>query len=355
MKNKPRILLSAFGIHSGGGLVLLKALDIAMSDDLKFAMLDNRLQSEEIFSNHKARITYVRKSFLARFISILLLVKKASPEDILFCFNSLPPLWRPICRVIIFVQAPHFANMHQGVQYTPLTALRIWIERQWFKLGIKNCGEIWVQTLSMAEALRLQYPSVNIRVMPFVDNDLANKVSETNVEQNEVKCDSSKYTFFYPADAVGHKNHVNLLRAWVLLKKQGYYPKLLLTLVEDEVIQISEQAGVVMDSIDSIKNIGRISRSDVLRYMASSSAMLFPSLAETFGLPMLEARSQGVTIIASERDFVRDVCSPTETFDPNSPLSIARAVKRFMGLEEKPLPLLNASQFLAAVFKKDIQ
>ncbi len=355
MKSRPHILLSAFGVHLGGGLVLLKALDSAMNNNLKFAALDARLQNETTFSNYKGRVSYVRKSFLARLFSLFLLAKKAAPEDVLFCFNSLPPLLRPICRVIVFVQAPHFANMHQGAHYTPLTTLRIWIERQWFKLGIINCGEIWVQTLTMAEALRFQYPTVNIRVMPFVDNDLANKLSESNVAQNEVECDSSKYTFFYPADAVGHKNHVNLLRAWVILKNQGYYPKLLLTLVEDEVSRISEHSGVAMDSVESIENIGRIPRSEVLRYMTTSSAMIFPSLAETFGLPMLEARSQGLAILASERDFVRDVCAPIQTFDPDSPMSIARAVKRFMGVDEKSLPLLDAKQFLTALFDRDVR
>jgi hypothetical protein len=43
---------------------------------------------------------------------------------------------------------------------------------------------------------------------------------------------------------------------------------------------------------------------------------------------------------------VRDVLDPEQTFDPESPLSIARAVKRFLGLNESPLPLLDATHFL---------
>ena len=355
LENKPSILLSAFGIHTGGGLVLLKALAFALRDDLKLATLDARLQDDIFMANYKERITYVRKSFLARFISLFKLASSAQSSDILFCFNSLPPFFRPTCRVIAYVQAPHFANMHRDSRYTLRTSLRIWVERRWFKFGVKNCSELWVQTLTMAEQLRFQYPRANVRVMPFVDDDLAEKLTLKDFEQHVARCESSKFVFFYPADAVGHKNHVNLIKAWLILNSYRLFPVLLLTLSEDEIERVSALTGVELALFKNIENLGRISRSEVLKYMAGSSAMIFPSRAETFGLPMLEARACGVPIIASERDFVRDVCIPTTTFDPDSPLSIARAAMRFMSMDQQPLPILNASQFVASVFNKDMQ
>ena len=49
---------------------------------------------------------------------------------------------------------------------------------------------------------------------------------------------------------------------------------------------------------------------------------------------------------------MRDVIDPEESFDPNSPVSIARAVKRFMFKEEPPLFLQNASDFWGQVLKR---
>jgi len=49
---------------------------------------------------------------------------------------------------------------------------------------------------------------------------------------------------------------------------------------------------------------------------------------------------------------VRDVLDPEQTFDPESPISIARAVKRFMGIDEHALPLLDAKSFLDHVIGK---
>ena len=334
--------------------MLLEALAAALNNNLKFAILDIRLRDKVIFEKCKDRLNYVSKNFVTRYFYLYRLSARADLSDVLFCFNSLPPVFRPICRVITYVHAPHFANLHRGSKYTFQTALRIWIERLWFKFGVKNCSELWVQTLTMAESLRCQYPQVSVRVVPFVDDDLAKKLSQINVFHSDGYIDSSRFTFFYPADAVGHKNHANLLKAWLLLKSDGFFPKLLLTLTDYELTSISTHADVEMAAVVNVNNLGPISRNEVLDIMAGCSAMIFPSLAETFGLPMLEARALKVPIVASERNFVRDVCIPVHTFDPNSPISIARAVKRFMGTAESFPPLLNASQVITSIVKRDM-
>ena len=46
------------------------------------------------------------------------------------------------------------------------------------------------------------------------------------------------------------------------------------------------------------------------------------------------------------RKYVRDIIKPDESFDPTSSISIARAVKRFMKVDEDALNLFTAEQFL---------
>ena len=48
-------------------------------------------------------------------------------------------------------------------------------------------------------------------------------------------------------------------------------------------------------------------------------------------MPLLEAEHFKVPILAPELDYVRDLVVPNEVFDPQSPLSISRAVQRFLG------------------------
>jgi glycosyltransferase involved in cell wall biosynthesis len=79
---------------------------------------------------------------------------------------------------------------------------------------------------------------------------------------------------------------------------------------------------------------------------AQCGALIYPSLFESFGLPLLEARLAGVPILAAERDYVRDVITPAVSFDPESSLSIARAVMRYEGWGEEPPMPGDAASFL---------
>jgi glycosyltransferase involved in cell wall biosynthesis len=103
-----------------------------------------------------------------------------------------------------------------------------------------------------------------------------------------------------------------------------------------------------------IYNVGVLSHDDVLLLYKKSGALIFPSKLESLGLPLIEARRAGLAILASELDYVRDVLDPDEVFDPDSPVSIARAVKRFLGIEQPPLPLVSAKQFFADASKRVI-
>jgi hypothetical protein len=57
----------------------------------------------------------------------------------------------------------------------------------------------------------------------------------------------------------------------------------------------------------------------------------------------------GLPILAPELDYVRDVCVPIQTFDPHSPVSIARAVKRFLGQPDPTVELSTPAEFWHAL------
>ncbi|MDA9221646.1 glycosyltransferase, partial [Methylophilaceae bacterium] len=90
---------------------------------------------------------------------------------------------------------------------------------------------------------------------------------------------------------------------------------------------------------------GYLIHSEIIKLYNQSNALIYPSLLESFGLPLVEASQLNLPILASELDYVRDVIDPIEVFDPTSPISISRAVKRFAGFYYQP-PLKDAKSFL---------
>jgi glycosyltransferase involved in cell wall biosynthesis len=347
-----RLLISAFGINSGGGLVLLKALVGSAHGRVRQIELDGRVSREQIGAAGDVEIRSVRRSFLARFVSSIRLANAARPGDVLLCFNSLPPLLRSPAKVVTYVHAPHFVGGHLGIRYTFITSVRLALERTWFRFAIRNADEAWVQTPTMASMLSALYPALKVRIVPLLDDTLYDMVTSAPrpPAPTREQAAADDPVFFYPADTVGHKNHANLLRAWALLQESGCDARLWLTIDQAELETVLSQIAIPRTAVSNVEPLGRLTRQDVLTRMTDASALIFPSTAETFGLPMIEARALGKPIIASERDFVRDVCYPAQSFDPISPRSIARAVLRYAEGEKKALgPYYAPDQFLAAL------
>lgn len=344
-----KLLISAFGIHTGGGLVLLESLIKTIGTNLAHAILDARVEGKIPSAIPQSKISYVKKNIFYRVMSNLKLWRIANSNHILICFNSLPPLIRPSCQVVVFVHAPHFANLHREIKYNFITSVRFFLERLWFKVGVHNCDEIWVQTSSMREFFRFKYPNLLCRVMPFVDDILFENQRLIEASLSQPIAPKKIFSFFFPAEYVGHKNHINLIKAWGILRKEGFEPNLILTIRSSELKTFCEE----FRSLTHIKYLGKLTRQDSLLTLSQSSALIFPSFVETLGLPLLEATNIGIPILASERDYVRDVCAPTETFDPTSPRSIARAVRRFMNNGEKMQPLISTSVFIEYLLSLD--
>jgi len=185
-------------------------------------------------------------------------------------------------------------------------------------------------------------------VLPF-SKDAKNYTRVMDAPRDRAK---AEHGFLYVASGEPHKNHRSLVMAWTLLAEEGIRPGLCLTLDKN---RFSDLCVWIEDQIKNtglnVTNVGSISAQDLDRVYKESLALIYPSDFESLGLPLIEARCVGLPILASERDYVRDAVDPEETFDPSSPVSIARAVKRFLGIPEKPLPVMNAKEYLSKVYE----
>lgn len=342
-------VLYAPNIHVGGGLVLLQPLlsSLPQGDTVK-VFLDERARAKfEI--PEAADVQWVKPTILSRLNAERTLSSVSGVGDNVFCFHGLPPVFRNRGRVIVFQQNRNYFDITPLRNFSLRTGVRLAFERFISRRFRGRVSEYIVQTPSMARDLvrwycrgskKEEHPIVHI--VPFVNQ----------LPSPEVSVADREWDFVYVADGEAHKNHRCLLQAWRLLAQQGIRPKLGLTLgardreLEQLVASLRAECGA------EVYNLGHMPHEQVIALYSKTQALIFPSIGESFGLPLIEAQKLGLPIVASELDYVRDVCDPVQTFDPQSAYSIARAVNRFLKHTEPPLHLHSPEEFWTLLKEK---
>lgn len=332
-----RLVLYAPNVHTGGGLVLLRALLARWprSGMELTALLDSRAR-DALSLPDACRVHWVVASAASRLKAEFDLRRLASEAgSVVFCFHGLPPILPNRAKVIVFQQNRNYLGLNALSSFPWRTRIRLAFERLIGRLFRQRVTTYIVQTPTMERELIAWYrrggrsESVpNVRVLPFME-DKALTIERLGIGAN--------YDFVYVADGEAHKNHRALLRAWRLLAEEGLRPTLALTLTPRDCNLRNEVETVKRDSNLAITDLGLLPHGEVLALYRRTRALIFPSTSESLGLPLIEASRLGLPILAGELDYVRDVCIPCETFDPSSPISIARAVKRFLGSNQSPM------------------
>jgi len=290
----------------------------------------------------------VKPNVWRRFLAEWWLAKNVNEHDAVICFGNLPPLFRLPCHVTVFLQNRYLVDYVKLDSFPLKMRLRLMIERMWLLRKMSNANEFVVQTPSMKRLLETRTTKV-VHLLPFMAHQEGYKRTlSTKSEQR-----TGSFNFFYVASGEPHKNHQKLIEAWCLLSEQGLFPSLRLTLDKSDFPELCSWIERMITRYGLfVENLGRVSHERVLELYASAEALIYPSTFESFGVPLIEARQAGLSILASESDYVRDVIDPEQTFDPGSAVSIARAVKRHLGQVEAPLPLQDAEGFFRHIFTR---
>lgn len=334
------IIFYAPNVHLGGGYILLKdVLKDWPKNQPTIFFFDQRIKSKLSFNfDIQHKIYWVKNSFLSRIKNEIKISLISRGNAFLICFHGMPPFFGKYSNVIVFFQNRNFLGIDSILKFSFRTRIRLFFERWAAKSNAHKVNEFIVQTKSMEFNLRNWVSKDNkakISLFPFFNSLPLNKEDETKF--------STEYDFIYVSGDESHKNHTNLLKAWELLSESNIYPSLALT-VPIENKNLNNYIAKLNNTKNlKVINLGNLDYSSVIRVYKSSEVFIFPSYSESFGMPLIEAQSLNMPIIASEMDFVRDVCKPKETFDPHSPISIYNAVKRFMN-KEKELIKINSSK-----------
>jgi glycosyltransferase involved in cell wall biosynthesis len=148
-----------------------------------------------------------------------------------------------------------------------------------------------------------------------------------------------------------HKNVAGLLRAFAVLRRK--VPEVQLVLVGERYRAASELDRLLaeLNLGGSVVWTGFASRADLSALYTAAAAFAFPSLAEGFGLPPLEAMACGTPVVASDLTAIPEVVGDAGVLaDPRNPEAFAAALESVLGSAELRAELARRGRQRAAEF-----
>ena len=140
--------------------------------------------------------------------------------------------------------------------------------------------------------------------------------------------ESIPFQFIYIGRLVFYKNLEVVIKAIGLVKKT--YPKILLLIVGDGPHRENLQKLVMdLNLEENIKFFGFVSNEEKLKLLATSQALVFPSLCEGFGLVILESFAQKKPVLVSNVQPLSDIVSDKITglvIDPHDEIKWAENI-----------------------------
>jgi glycosyltransferase involved in cell wall biosynthesis/2-polyprenyl-3-methyl-5-hydroxy-6-metoxy-1,4-benzoquinol methylase len=248
--------------------------------------------------------------------------------DLLFCPFTAPLYYSPgIPTVIIvhdlqFLTYPQFFNPDE-VYHTDL----------YFR---KSC-QVADRLVCVSEFTRksvLQTAAIAPERVETIHTSFCNplkRVPEATAEilLAEYQIDNRKY-LLYPANFWPHKNHEMLLTAFNLFTiRNPHSPlKLVLTGAPGDRMDFLECASRKMGLEDKVIFAGFVDEQTLSVFYQCCLAMIFPSLYEGFGVPLLEAMSFEVPVLSSNLTSLPEVgLDAVHYFDPRKPEEIVEGIE----------------------------
>lgn len=133
---------------------------------------------------------------------------------------------------------------------------------------------------------------------------------------------------FYPANHWFHKNHDVLLRAlqWLKLEKNIMINAVFTGHDQENGYQIGRKAAEYGIS-EQVTQLGYISTEELAYLYRHARLMVFPSLFEGFGIPLVEAMAAGCPVVASRSTSLPEIgLESVVYFDPTSATALGEAI-----------------------------
>jgi glycosyltransferase involved in cell wall biosynthesis len=135
---------------------------------------------------------------------------------------------------------------------------------------------------------------------------------------------------FFPAQPWQHKNHAGLLAAIRLIKDE--LPRDLKLVLTGQPFPLDHPATPLLldpEIAPRVAHLGYRTPLEIVALYAAAEALIFPSLFEGFGMPVIEAMQQGCPVVCGSHTSLPEIAGEAALFvDVSSPTALADGILR---------------------------
>ena len=330
-----KIVASGINLFRGGTLKVMQdciaALSAFAGNDYEIVALVHNEKQFPGYPNVKY-ISYPksRESWFFRlyyeYIGFKKLSKQLKPDYWFSLHDTTPNVVAPKRMVYCHNPYPFFKPGVKGFFLQRNMFFLSLLSKYLYKINIKKNDYVIVQQEWLREAFKKMFSINNIVVaLPMKEK------KEIVVPENQSSRD--KKIFFYPATAILQKNFEIICQAAGLLEKEGINNfEVILTLERTE-NKYAEFIYTTYQSLKTVKFVGFLPPEKVNAYYENSDCLLFPSKAETWGLPISEAKEYNKPMLLSNLPYAKETVGKYDKvcfFDPDNAVQLAALMKSFL-------------------------
>jgi glycosyltransferase involved in cell wall biosynthesis len=276
------------------------------------------------------------------------------------------PLRLPLSRIDVFntLMAPlvnvpwslviHMKTMHAFTTPEAIAPLPRLYRRMNYPRSARAADAIIINSESLRSEVG-HYLEVDARKLKLiyeaVDHELFRPGDASAARAHVASYGVTKPFVLFVSSLWPYKNCDGLLRAWALARRELGDRQLVIVgsgRDEDYVARLHALADELGISGDVVFT-GGVPLEETVRFYQAADVFVYPSLNETFGLPILEAMACGCPVVTSDTSAMPETAGGAAVLsNPKDPASIARAIVEAAGPDRdrlRDLGLRRASQF----------
>jgi glycosyltransferase involved in cell wall biosynthesis len=263
---------------------------------------------------------------------------KKNNIDLLHCTSNTAPLSLD-CKLVLTLHDIIYLEKINFTKGTPYQIMGNFYRRWNVPKVVKKASQIITVSDFEKKTIEEHFGYSDDKVKTIyngVGNHFQKVEDKETLKQIKTKYSLPDKFIFYLGNTDPKKNVAGVLKALSILKKKGkLHTKLLMLDIDRNYLQ--QQLNNIGDPslMDDLEFCGYVPNQDLPAIYSQAEMFLYPSLRESFGIPILEAMACGVAVITSNTSSMPEIAlDSAEYCNPFDAESIAAAIDLFQENKE---------------------